>query len=257
MTRLTKEAQPGDTTITVETDKVDLVEGDRIALPPTGVEYDKGEARDVASYDKATGVITLTEPLEWYHFGAAKSTAEKYNGVDMRGEVLSLSRNVKLIGTEEDKWGCQILTADVMELDGTMYEGVTDIDSLEIQYGGQKDMDHAAIRFESSVVHTHSVKNSAIHEGPGWMLYGKRSKNMNFDNNIFWGGNQVGVSMDMVMTTGFNNNFVGWVTPRNDLEAIGMATLDVMGGALFCSLTYPSPCPGLRITNNICVGAVQ
>jgi hypothetical protein len=61
----------------------------------------------------------------------------------------------------------------------------------------------------------------------------------------------------MVMSSGFNNNFVGWVTPRVDLEAIGMATLDVMGGALFCSLTYPSPCPGLRVTNNICAGSVQ
>lgn len=33
-----------------------------------------------------------------------------------------------------------------------------------------------------------------------------------------------------------------------------MATLDVMGGALFCSLTYPSPCPGIRISNNIVAG---
>lgn len=30
-----------------------------------------------------------------------------------------------------------------------------------------------------------------------------------------------------------------------------------MGGALFCSITYPSPCPGIRITNNICAGTVQ
>lgn len=36
-----------------------------------------------------------------------------------------------------------------------------------------------------------------------------------------------------------------------------MATLDVMGGALFCSLTYNSPCPGLKISNNICAGTVQ
>jgi len=59
------------------------------------------------------------------------------------------------------------------------------------------------------------------------------------------------------MTSTFNNNFVGWVTPRNDLEAIGMATLDVMGGALFCSLSYPSSCPGLKITNNIAAGTTM
>jgi hypothetical protein len=61
----------------------------------------------------------------------------------------------------------------------------------------------------------------------------------------------------MVMKSDFLNNFVGWVTPRNDLEAIGMATLDVMGGALFCSLTYNTPCPNMRIKNNVCAGTVQ
>jgi len=59
------------------------------------------------------------------------------------------------------------------------------------------------------------------------------------------------------MHSTFENNFVGWVTPRNDLEAIGMATLDVMGGALFCSLTYDQPCPGIKIVNNIAAGTVQ
>lgn len=36
-----------------------------------------------------------------------------------------------------------------------------------------------------------------------------------------------------------------------------MKTMDPMGGALFCSLTYPSQCPGIKVTNNICAGAVQ
>lgn len=144
-----------------------------------------------------------------------------------------------------------------MEIDGTFREGVTNLDSVEIQYGGQKDTRSAALRFEGTIAKTHNVKNSAVHEGPGWMVNGLRSKNLNFDNNVFWGGNQVGVGFNSVMQVNFNNNFVGWVTPRNDLEAIGMATLDVMGGALFCSLTYPSPCPGLKITNNICAGSVQ
>jgi hypothetical protein len=114
------------------------------------------------------------------------------------------------------------LTADVMEIDGTFYEGRTNLDSVEIQYGGQKDTESAAIRFEGAIANSQNVKNCAVHEGPGWMLNGARSKNLNFDNNIFWGGNHVGVGMNQVMTVGFNNNFVGWIEPRNDLEAIGM-----------------------------------
>jgi hypothetical protein len=257
MTRLREPANIGDTTIKIETKDVDLVEGDRIALAATGVEYNTGETRDVVSYDKGSGVVTLDSPLEWYHFGADKSTADKYNGVDIRGEVVSLSRNIKIIGNRIDDWGAQVLTADVMEFDGTFREGQTYLDSVEIEYGGQKDTRSAAIRFEGAIAKKQVVINSVTHEGPGWMMNGVRSKNLKVDNNVFWGGNQVGVGWNMVMSSSFNNNFVGWIEPRKDLEAIGMATLDVMGGALFCSLTYPSPCPGIRITNNICAGSVQ
>lgn len=56
----------------------------------------------------------------------------------MRGEVLSLSRNIKIIGdeTDTDNHGMQILTADIMELDGTFKEGKTTLDSVEIVFGG-------------------------------------------------------------------------------------------------------------------------
>jgi hypothetical protein len=195
MTRLTKPANIGDKTITVETKDVDLVEGDRIALAPTGIKYDTGEARNVVSYDKKTGIIELNEALEWYHFGAAKSTAEKYNGLDMRGEVLSLTRNIRIVGTEVEDWGAQILTADIMEEDESeesgfaFREGRTTLDSIEIQYGGQKNTRHGGIRFENCISNKQYVRNSVVHEGPGWMVNGLKSKDLNFDNNVFWGGN--------------------------------------------------------------------
>jgi hypothetical protein len=106
MTRLTAPVKAGDTEITIETKDVDLVEGDEIALAATDLKWDTGERNTVKSYDKNSGVLTLVNPLKWYHFGAEKSTAEKYNGVDMRGEVVSLSRNIKIIGEEVDSFGC-------------------------------------------------------------------------------------------------------------------------------------------------------
>jgi len=105
MTRLAAPANIGDTKITVDKANVDLVKGDRIALAPTDSKYDHGDTKTVEAYDKATGVITLDSPLKWYHFGAAKSTADKYNDLDMRGEVLSLTRNIRIIGEEKDDWG--------------------------------------------------------------------------------------------------------------------------------------------------------
>jgi hypothetical protein len=78
---------------------------------------------------------------------------------------------------------------------------------------------------------------------------------MKFDNNVIWGFKWTGVGFNEVMSTTYNNNFLGHVLPRKDLEIVGK-TLDKHGGALFCSLHYPAPCPGLRITNNIVAGSV-
>ena len=42
-----------------------------------------------------------------------------------------------------------------MEEDGTFREGKTILDSVEIEYGGQKDTRNAAIRFEGAIQHSH------------------------------------------------------------------------------------------------------
>ena len=83
-----------------------------------------------------------------------------------------------------------------MELDGTMREGRTYLDGVEVEYGGQKDTRSAGIRFEGAIANSQTVKNSCVHEGPGWMVNGLRSKNLKFENNVFWGGNQVGVGFN-------------------------------------------------------------
>ena len=105
MTRLLREVAKGDEEILVETG-LDLVEGDRIALAATGYAQDAGEDNFVESYDAARGVLKLTSPLSYYHWGASESTADDYNGVDMRGEVLILSRNLKVVGEDVESWGC-------------------------------------------------------------------------------------------------------------------------------------------------------
>lgn len=110
----------GDTTITVEK-SLDLVKGDALGLVATSYDETANDYATVEAYDAATGVVTLQAGLKFYHYGAAKSTAEYYSGADMRGEVLILSRNLKIIGKKESTGhGCQILTADIMTEEGTM-----------------------------------------------------------------------------------------------------------------------------------------
>lgn len=97
---------------------LDLVNGDKIGLAATSYNHNTNDLNFVENYDTTTGVITLKTKLNFYHFGAAESTAAAYSGIDMRGEVLSLSRNLKIQGGEETYWGCQILSADIMRANG-------------------------------------------------------------------------------------------------------------------------------------------
>jgi len=134
MTRLKKPAKKGDKEITVETANVDLVKGDKIGIAATSYKYDAGEDNYVESYNSKTGVIKLTKALTFYHWGADKSTATTFGGIDMRGEVVSLSRNIKIIGENVDSFGCQVLTSDIMEFDGTIRAGMTKMDSVELDF---------------------------------------------------------------------------------------------------------------------------
>ena len=103
--RLRAEVHRFDTQILVDAG-LDLVPGDRLALLPTSYAPDAADDVFVKSYDNTTGLVTLDRYLSYYHFGAAVSTASKYSGVDIRGEVLLLTRNVLIEGYDEEAWGC-------------------------------------------------------------------------------------------------------------------------------------------------------
>lgn len=80
---------------------LDYVNGDMLGLPATNIDPHNSETVIVESYDDQSGLITLTEPLNGYHFGAQESTGKDYSGVDMRGEVLLLSSNVNVTASTD------------------------------------------------------------------------------------------------------------------------------------------------------------
>ena len=111
--------------------------------------------------------------MKYYHWGAEQSTASTYNGVDIRGEVLILSRNIKISGEDIDSWGCQMVTSDTMEYDEATQEliyrnGQTILDSIEMFNCSQIDTTKAAIRFENALNLPSSVSNSSFHNGLSW-----------------------------------------------------------------------------------------
>ena len=58
------------------------------------MQYHHSDYRTISAYDTSTGVVTLDSALNYYHWRAAASTETDYDGVDMRGEVTLLTRNV-------------------------------------------------------------------------------------------------------------------------------------------------------------------
>jgi len=56
------------------------------------MQHDHSDYAEIATYDSSSGIATVTTGLSFYHFGG-DSTVSDY-GVDMRGEVVLLSRNV-------------------------------------------------------------------------------------------------------------------------------------------------------------------
>ena len=136
VTRLLKSAQPGDMTITVAIN-LDYQEGDQLGLPATNVNVYDSETVTVQSYEPASGVITLTSPVQGYHFGAATSTEDAYGGIDMRGEVLQLSSSISITNQQEApgtfrNWA--VIVADFTDPnDFEYYAGTVEIDNISIQ----------------------------------------------------------------------------------------------------------------------------
>jgi len=78
---------------------LDIEEGDEIALVSQSYNISLTDDRTVTAYNANTGRVDLDEPLDHYHWGQSESTADKYGGVDIRCEVILLTRNVKILGS--------------------------------------------------------------------------------------------------------------------------------------------------------------
>jgi chaperone required for assembly of F1-ATPase len=97
MGRLHKSAYPGDSSILVETN-LDWVAGEKLAIAPTTMRHNDSDYAVILSYTPSTGVVVLDRQLTAYHYGTLLSTATTYGGVDIRGEVFLLSRNIYIKG---------------------------------------------------------------------------------------------------------------------------------------------------------------
>ena len=176
VTRLLEPAYPNSSTLTVASG-LDFVNGDKLGLPATNVQVYDSETVIVESYDRNTGIVTLTEPLKGYHYGHPKTTAAQFSGVDMRGEVLLLTSNVNVTASTDSTsmtlayprpFGCQILVSDFFEpADFTYRYGEINLDNVSVFNCSQEFTDFAAIKFHYATKGVKRVTNSAISSGLG------------------------------------------------------------------------------------------
>lgn len=116
------------------------------------------------------------------------------------------------------------------------------------------DTRSAAIRFEKAVSWNHEVKGCSFHNGLGWGANAVQSQNIIFDDNVWFNFRQTGVGMNEVKNIVFTNNVVSVVRHRPTLDAD--QSVDKLGGVLICSLSYPKPCPNMRVNNNLVAGSI-
>lgn len=243
---------------------MDIAPGDRLALLPTSYQNDASDDVIVETYDSATGVVTVnsTYALKFYHWGAPKSTGDQYGGADMRGEVIMLTRNIKIMGQNIEGWGGHILIGDAAEIndDGTVKERIGNmyLDWVELYNLSQIDTEHAAVRWENAAKGMSEVTNCSIHNGYGWGVLVKYSNNVLLKDNRIFNFRPVGVVLSNVKNVTFDRNVVAQIQQRTTFDA-DKAVMDRECGVCTCTffeyMATPEKCEDTLVTNNIVAGA--
>jgi parallel beta-helix repeat protein len=194
---------------------MDIVAGDRLALLPTSFDNMASDDVFVKSYDTLTGETHLMSKLDWYHWGALESRASEYNGADMRGEVLLLTRNIRIAGEDIESWGGQIVTSDTVEINSlgemAVRSGSTVMENVEVYNCSQIDTQKAAIRWEGATQKYSEVTNCTFHNGYSWGVYIKSSTNILFRDNIVFNFRPVGINLSNTKNVTIDHNVIGHI----------------------------------------------
>ena len=159
--------------------------------------------------------ITCETTLSNFHYGNSESTEIDF-GFDMRAEVSLLTRNVRIIPSQEvnsftnDVWGCRILVADFID---TLPKVETRVGHLTMSYVevagcGQRDTFKSAIKFEYAALGESTIEYSAIHSGKSPGIIVNASKNVHLKSNVVTGFYEHGIWVKMSENVEIDRNQV-------------------------------------------------
>ena len=258
-TRLAETAQAGQSYIVLVDDPTDWTVNDELGIAPSGRNY---EERDFAVIRSINGNnVTLQEPLQFTHYGAASINSEESSTIDIRTEVLHLTRNIKIQGTNVGRWGGHIVTAhnlDIGFIAGQLIpifrKGHAIIDNVEFVNCSQYDTDNAAVRFsgltelsDSDV--KSSVTNSVVHNGLGIGIMVEEANEVTVDSNVVFFQHIGGIWMKKSYDTTITNNVVAGMGTR---YWSNNTAFDEIGGYILCN--NDQNCKNLVVKNNIMAG---
>lgn len=234
---------------------LDYRNGDKIGLPATNTDPHNSETVIVENYDPNSGLITLTEPLRAYHYGADAWARQPSTPIDMRAEVLLLSSNVNITASTDAEsmtpayprpYGCQVLVADFFEPSDFSYrQGEIRFDNVAIFNCSQEKTDFAGLKFHYAVRGTKTVTNSAISSGLGKGVIINSSQNVNLQGNVIHDFILHGVEALNSQVFTVDQNVVNQVRPVNEPFPAYNVWPEVNGGMKF------SKCNSFAVTNNI------
>lgn len=206
--RLTKNIAAGDFTFTV--DSADGWEvGHEIVLSASGRNASHYDRRTIKSISVANGVTTVEveTAFSFFHHGAAAPSITKALGpsgasieqsLDLRSEVVHLTRNIVISGTDEDNWGGRILVY-LWSGAGFAFRGQVELDGVELINMGQRDSGNAGLDFRalgratgvdysspSTQTDRSFLRNSAVHDCAGVCLKSEDSEGWDVENSVFF-----------------------------------------------------------------------
>lgn len=232
-------ANPGDLKFKVAPD-LDWKAGDLLGLAPTNMDATAYEYVTIKSYNAGSGEVEAEEKLKAYHYGAPDSTGDKYRGVDMRGEVLLLSRNIMITSNQEknsthlthpDPWPCRVIVADFFEpSDLTLRTGEIMWDGIGIHDCSQTETEHAALKFINAAKGDKFVKNSVLARGNGIGIDIATSKKVKLQNNAIFDMVEYGVRATAASDITLEDNILVGVTPNMTRPGLLMEWENVNGG---------------------------
>ena len=258
-TRLAAKANVGDTTITLVDTPLSWKAGDQLGIAPSGRDYTQ---RDAVTIQSISGnVVTLQAPILFEHYGAASHDATVSGGIDIRAEVIHLTRNIKVTGTNQDKWGAHVVTAhnkDSQFLNGQLRtitrRGYAVIDHVEFVNCSQYDTEKAAVRFAdisglNSSDTRSSVTNSAVHDGLGIGILVTSAEDITVEGNVVWFQHIGGIWMKASDNSTFKNNVVAGMGTR---YWSGDTKLDEIAAFDLCN--KHQKCKDLTVIGNVAAG---